>query len=246
MKKFILAVACIAVATVSAYAQETKANPQEVVNKIAKGFNVHSRIVINDQTGEQTVTDMTSYTGFGIEPWVGASYFDKRFTPEIGLRARYDGRYVFGGLGANALTRQYNEEAMSAGKQYLAYAAEAFFGVNLIYNKKKTFVVGLFGKGGYLFGKHDYEVGEIEAIDGTYVTSVYHNGSGVIYGGGLEARWTPFLKTHSWVFRVEVTNSQDVHVNSTPTGLRVGASIGYNFGIGRRRAKLTNNGYIWK
>lgn len=172
--------------------------------------------------------------GHGIEVFAGAAFMpdalaDKTFiTPELGLRYRHDWRYVSVGVGASALFRQYNAEAIDAGKKYLSYAADATIHVNILNLGQAEHIINVFGQGGYLFGKHRKEVEALKA-------DLVHNGSGLTFGGGLEYRWQIHRTGNALTLRAGYKHLPNTFVNATNRHGMVYVTAGFNIGVKRYR-----------
>jgi hypothetical protein len=173
--------------------------------------------------------------GHGLELYAGAGFMDNAvnsglfITPEVGLRYRYDWRYVSFGVGASALYRQYNSEAIDAGKKYVSYAADATFHVNLLNLGQSEHIINVFGQGGYLFGKHRKAIAQMNN------TPLVHNGSGLTYGGGIEYRWQIHRTGNALIIRGGYKHQPTTFVNDTHRHGLVYIHAGFNFGIKRYR-----------
>ena len=92
-----------------------------------------------------------------------------------------------------------------------------------------------------MFGKHNYKVGEAEVEEGTILTSVRHNGSGITFGGGLEYRAQFFATGNAMTIRVGYKNVPNTYVNNTKHNGMVYAQVGFNLGIKRSRVRPSDN-----
>ena len=88
-----------------------------------------------------------------------------------------------------------------------------------------------------MFGKHNYKVGEAEVEEGTVLTSVRHNGSGLTWGGGLEYRAQFFATGSAMTVRLGYKNVPNTYVNNTEHNSVLYAQVGFNIGCGRCRIK---------
>jgi hypothetical protein len=174
--------------------------------------------------------------GHGLEIFAGcgatrdAVSADKGFfTPEVGLRYRYDWRWTSITVGASAITRQYNAEAIDAGERYHSYGADLTFGVNIMRVKQSEHILNVFGQGGYLFGAHRKAIEELNG------TPLYHNGSGLTYGGGIEYRWQIHATGNALTVRAGYKSVPNTYVNETKHPGMVYMQLGFNFGIKRNR-----------
>ena len=174
--------------------------------------------------------------GHGLEIFAGcgvsrdAMSADKGFyTPEVGLRYRHDWRWISLTVGATALTRQYNAEAIEAGKRYFSYGADATFHVNIMNVGQSEHILNVFGQGGYIFGKHRKA---IEELNGSPLS---HNGSGLTYGGGLEYRWQIHATGNALTVRAGYKDIPHTFVNNTKHDGMLYIQLGFNIGIKRNR-----------
>ena len=174
--------------------------------------------------------------GHGLEIFAGCgAAFDAMssdkgfFTPEVGLRYRYDWRWTSITVGASALTRQYNAEAIDAGKRYFSYSADMTFGVNVMRLGQAEHILNVFGQGGYLYGQHRKAIEELNG------SPLYHNGSGLTYGGGLEYRWQIHATGNALTVRAGYKHMPNTYVNNTKHNGMVYVQLGFNFGIKRNR-----------
>ncbi len=190
------------------------------------------------QASDGTVLKSADSEGFGVEIFAGALYVlpEEYFTPEMGLSFRYDAKKVSYRVSASALTRQYNAESIEPGKRYWSYAADAAFHVNLLNKGWHVNVLSLYGNVGYLYGRHRYAV-ETETEEGTYTTTIKHNGSGITYGGGLEYRCQFFATGNSLTVRAGYKTLPNTYVNDTRVQGSVYIQLGFNFGCGRNRVR---------
>ena len=175
--------------------------------------------------------------GHGIEIFAGAGVCENTnggafITPEVGLRYRHDWRWVSVSVGAYALSRQYNSEAIQAGERYFSYGTDATFHVNFLCLGQYEHVFSVYGQGGYLFGKHRKAIEELNNVP------LIHNGSGLTFGGGIEYRWQIHATGNALTFKVGYKHLPNTFVNNTKKHGLIEAQIGFNFGIKRHR---TNN-----
>lgn len=191
------------------------------------------------QATDGTILKGADAFGWGIEPFVGASAFEdgRYITPEAGVNFRFDQKRWSARVGASALYRQYNAEAIDAGQDYLSYCADAALHVNLVSGGYYRNILNVFVTGGYMFGKHNYKVGEAEVEEGTILTSVRHNGSGLTWGGGLEYRAQFFATGNALTIRVGYKNVPNTYVNNTKHNGMLYAQVGFNIGVARCRVK---------
>ena len=194
------------------------------------------------RTSDGFILKAADCVGFGMEVFGGGDYSLRAeyYTPRGGVNVRYDGKKTSYRLGASVINREYNEEADRAGQRYLAYAATAGLNINLFSSRNRVHVFALYAEGGYLFGKHSYKVGEEEIPDDAemvIIKAVKHNGSGLVYGGGLEYRCQFFGSGNALTIRVGYQDALTTFVNNTKKSGLVGAQIGWNFGIHRCRVR---------
>lgn len=195
------------------------------------------------QAEDLTVLKSANAWGSGLEAFVGGSWFmdGEYFTPEIGLGFRLDEELGSLRVTTSVLSRQYNAEAISAGKKYLSYTADVAGHINLLKSGYRTHILNVFVSAGYMFGKHNYKVGEAEVEEGTILTSVRHNGSGITFGGGLEYRAQFFATGNAMTIRVGYKNVPNTYVNNTKHNGMVYAQVGFNLGIKRSRVRPSDN-----
>lgn len=194
------------------------------------------------QASDGVILKSADATGWGVEFFGGADYSLRAdyYTPRGGINVRYDAKKFSYRLGASVINREYNEESELAGQRYLAYSALAGINVNLFTSRNRVHVFALYAEGGYLFGKHSYKVGEEEIPDDAemvIIKAVKHNGSGLVYGGGLEYRCQFFGSGNALTIRVGYQDALTTFVNNTKKSGLVGAQIGWNFGIARNRTR---------
>ena len=172
--------------------------------------------------------------GHGIEVFAGCGVTQNQisdggfYTPEVGLRYRYDWRWTSITVGASALTRQHNAEAMNAGKRYHSYGADLTFGVNVMRVKQSEHVLNIYGQGGYLWGTHNKLIEELNR-------PLYHNGSGLTFGGGLEYRWQIHATGNALTVRAGYKNVPNTFVDDTKHPGMLYMQLGFNIGIKRNR-----------
>lgn len=195
------------------------------------------------QSEDLTVLKSANAWGSGLEVFAGGNWFmdGEYLTPEIGLGFRFDEELGSLRVATSLLSRQYNAEAISAGKRYLSYSADVAGHVNVFKSGYRTNVLNVFVSAGYLFGKHNYQVGEAEVEEGTILTSVRHNGSGITFGGGLEYRAQFFATGNALTIRVGYKNVPNTYVNNTKHNGMVYAQVGFNLGIKRSRVRPSDN-----
>lgn len=248
MKKILFAVAMIMMAITSASAQ-SNFNMKRTGNGDASLASYERERLENlpyvqaYQASDGVVLKAADATGWGVEVFGGADYSiaGEYFTPRTGLNVRYDAKKLSYRLGASLLSREYNTESDRAKQRYLAYAATAGVHFNLFTSKDRVHVFSLYAEGGYLFGKHTYKVGEqeISGEDGDQVVikRVVHNGSGLVYGGGLEYRAQFFATGNALTVRAGYQQILSTFVNNTKSAGMVGVQLGWNFGIARNRVR---------
>lgn len=258
MKKYFLCVLVALVSIVSSNAQVSvaindngyavsggKSNSKEVaayLEKSLKNLPDYQSVTVLKKRADGTMEAIcgkgAEAFGHGLEIFAGcgatfdAMSADKGFyTPEVGLRYRYDWRWVSVTVGASALSRQYNSEAIDAGKRYFSYGADATFHVNVMRLGQSEHILNVFGQGGYLYGQHRKAIEELNG------TPLYHNGSGLTYGGGLEYRWQIHATGNALTVRAGYKHMPNTYVNNTDHNGMVYLQLGFNFGIKRNRVK---------
>ena len=127
------------------------------------------------------------------------------------------------------MSRQYNAEAIDAGKRYFSYGTDATFHVNLMRLGQSEHVLNIFAQGGYLFGMHRKAVEELNGAP------LYHNGSGLTYGGGLEYRWQIHATGNALTLRAGYKDTPNTFVNDTKHPGMIYMHLGFNIGIKRNR-----------
>lgn len=247
MKKILFAIAIVMMAITSASAQDF--NMKRTGNGDASLASYERERLENlpyvqaYQASDGVVLKASDATGWGVELFGGANYSiaGEYFTPQAGLNIRYDAKKFSYRLGASLLSREYNTESDRAKQRYLAYAATAGININLFTSKDRVHVFALYAEGGYLFGKHTYKVGEQEISgedgDQVIIKRVVHNGSGLVYGGGLEYRAQFFATGNALTLRAGYQQILSTFVNNTKQGGLVGIQLGWNFGIARNRTR---------
>jgi len=229
MKKFfVAAMAILATATATAQDNLTAYKEQRLENM---------PYIQAYQTDEGEILKSADACGWGVEIFAGYNLSETINSPVAGLSGRYDGKKVSYRLSVSAMTREYNDEAIEAGKRYFAYAAEGAFHVNLFNKGYHTNVLSLYATVGYIYGKHHYAVADIEVEDGTIERSVRHNGSGLTYGGGIEYRRQFFATGNALAIRIGCQRLPDTWNNNTKDKVMYGATLGFNFGLGRNRVR---------
>jgi hypothetical protein len=176
-------------------------------------------------------------TGWGIELFAGGGFADGYATPELGLAGRYDGKRWSYRLAVSAITREYNEEAVDAGYRYYSYASTASLAFRLYTGKYHVNNLSFFTEAGYLYGKHHYKVGENEAQEGTVLTYVNQNGSGMTYGAGFEYKLNPFASGNSVVIRSAYKTIPNTFINNTKIKGLFYLTVGYEFGVCRHKVR---------
>lgn len=186
--------------------------------------------------GSEVYLQSANMTGLGLAFYGGPSMIDGDLTFNAGADLRYDLQKVSWRVGAYLTQREYNNEAETAGKQYMSYGATLGFHWNMWAARDHAYVLSLYAEGGYLFGKHNYRVKDAEVEEGTLVKRVRHNGSGLMYGGGLELRHhLKFATGNSWFVRAGVSVVPNTFVNETKTPLQIQLSAGLLIGVCRNR-----------
>lgn len=186
--------------------------------------------------GSEVYLKSANMTGLGLAFYGGPSMIDGDFTFNAGADLRYDLKKFSWRVGAYLTQRDYNNEAESAGKKYMSYAATLGCHWNIWAHRAHVYVLSLYAEGGYLFGKHNYKVGDAEVEEGTLVKSVRHNGSGLTYGGGLEFRHNlKYATGNSWFIRAGVSVVPNTFVNDTKQPLMLNLSAGLLIGVNRNR-----------
>lgn len=250
MKSIVKNIAVIATVVVAnvfvAQAQDTKPQFSTVGDSVLNSYKeqrledspwVQAYQVIDGPRAGQ-ILKAADATGWGIEAFAGASMTTSGFiTPQGGLSIRYDAKKVTYRLSASVLQREYNEEAINSGKRYMSYAADAAFHFNLCKWGYYENFLSLYANVGYIFGKHSYKVGEAEVEEGTIVSSVRHNGSGLTFGGGIEYRRQMFATGNAWTVRVGYDAIPNTFVNNTKRNGMLEGSVGFVFGANRKRVK---------
>ena len=246
-KKIVAAlIVLIAASCVAAYAQDKKTRAINGDESIAHYEQERLEQLPTFQAVRRTsdgfILRAADCVGFGMEVFGGGDYSLRAdyYTPRGGVNVRYDGKKTSYRLGASVINREYNEEADRAGQRYLAYAATAGLNINLFTSRNRVHVFALYAEGGYLFGKHSYKVGEEEIPDDAemvIIKAVKHNGSGLVYGGGLEYRCQFFGSGNALTVRVGYQDALTTFVNNTRKSGLVGAQLGFNFGIHRCRVR---------
>ena len=260
MKKMILTAIVVVASIVSTYAQQVSVSINDNGYSVSGGNTTSKEVAAYLEQSLQKLPDYQSVTvmkkkadgtvevlcgkgaeafGHGIEVFAGCSASNNAisdggfYTPEVGLRYRHDWRWVSVTVGASALTRQYNAEAIEAGKRYFSYGADATFHVNVMRLKQSEHVLNVFGQGGYLFGKHRKAIVELDG------RPLLHNGSGLTYGGGLEYRWQIHATGNALTVRAGYKNIPNTYVNNTHHNGMVYMQVGFNVGIMRNRINTT-------
>ena len=150
-------------------------------------------------------------------------------TPELGLRYRHDWQRVSLTVGTSVLLRQYNAEAIDAGKIYFSYGTDATFHVNLLRLGQYEHILNVFAQGGYIFGKHRKAVEELNG------SPLYHNGSGLTWGGGIEYRWQIHATGNALTVRAGYKDIPNTFVNDTKHPGMIYVELGFNIGVKRMR-----------
>lgn len=187
------------------------------------------------QAEDGTILRRADATGWGVEAFVGYDFVTGFNTPEGGIGLRFDNKRVSYCFYGSVLSREYNGEAMQAGKRYLSYAVDGVFHINLYAGGYHENIVSVFGHVGYMYGQHRYFVGEAQVEEGTVLTSVKHNGSGVTYGGGVEYRRNFFARGNSLSFRAGYKTLPNTFVNNTKVHGAFYMQVGFTFGFCRHR-----------
>lgn len=235
MKKMIIAIVMMASCVSFASAQENKVTSDNNLQSYKEERLKNIPTVQAYQASDGTILKGADAFGWGIEPFAGAAFVQEgeHFTPEAGLNVRYDAKRFGIRVGGSWLQRQFNAEAMNAGQTYNSYAADAAISLNLLSRGYYTNILNVYVQGGYLFGKHNYKVGEAQVEEGTIVSKVKHNGSGITYGGGIEYRHQFFATGNSLNIRVGYKNVPNTFVNNTTHKGMFYAQIGFTFGVKR-------------
>ncbi len=189
------------------------------------------------QTDEGEILKAADCCGWGLELFAGYNLSENGNTPLAGLSGRYDGKKVSYRLSVSAMSRKFNDEAIEAGKRYYSYAAEGAFHVNLFNKGYHTNVLSLYATVGYIYGKHRFDVGEIEVEDGTIERSVKHNASGLTYGGGIEYRHQFFATGNALAIRIGCQTLPDTWNNNTKVDVMYGITGTFTWGLGRNRVR---------
>jgi len=219
-----------------------KASSTEVANYLEKALQDlpdYQSVTVSKKRADGTIEVLggkgAEAFGHGLEIYAGATAMQNAiseggfYSPEAGIRYRHDWRWTSLTVGASALSRQYNAEAIDAGKRYFTYGADATFGVNVMRAGQSEHILNIFAQGGYLFGKHRKAVEELNG------TPLYHNGSGLTYGGGLEYRWQIHTTGNALILRAGYKHIPNTFVNDTKHNGMVYVQLGFNIGIKRNR-----------
>lgn len=173
--------------------------------------------------------------GHGIEIFAGAGFMRNSInngafiTPEVGLRYRHDWQRLGLTVGVSVLTRQYNAEAIDAGKRYFSYGTDATFHVNVLRLGQYEHILNLYAQGGYIFGKHRKAIEELNGAP------LYHNGSGLTWGGGIEYRWQIHATGNALTLRAGYKDIPNTYVNDTKHHGMLYVQVGFNIGVSRMR-----------
>jgi hypothetical protein len=204
------------------------------INKYLNNLPQFQTVVVYEEDSLVAAKGAEAF-GHGIEPFVGVGFMSNSIkngafiTPEVGLRYRHDWQRVSLAVGASVLTRQYNAEAIDAGKRYFSYGADATFHVNVLRLGQYEHILNIYAQGGYIFGKHRKAIEELNGAP------LYHNGSGLTWGGGIEYRWQIHATGNALTLRVGYKDIPSTFVNDTKHPGMIYMNLGFNIGIKRNR-----------
>lgn len=137
-------------------------------------------------------------------------------------------------LNLGATLRQYDAESNNPGQNYLSYYTTFNGKVQLFENKWVNSRINLIGSAGYLFGKDNRKIVEVETEDTVEIYNAYYTGSGLTFGGGLEYSYRPSMSSMRIVLRATAENIPTVHLNHTEREWQIKATLGIQFGIARK------------
>ena len=229
MKKIFLAIMFVLVATNLDASQDSL-----FVNRYLNSLPQFQTITVYENDSLVAARGAEAF-GHGIELFAGAGFMrnavsDGVFvTPELGLRYRHDWQRVSLTVGTSVLLRQYNAEAIDAGKIYFSYGTDATFHVNLLRLGQYEHILNVFAQGGYIFGKHRKAVEELNG------SPLYHNGSGLTWGGGMEYRWQIHATGNALTVRAGYKDIPNTFVNDTRHPGMIYVELGFNIGVKRMR-----------
>ncbi len=175
----------------------------------------------------------------------GAAFFGKQLSPTAGVTFGYEGgalwssnghavRIFSAELNLGALMREYDKESNNPDQKYLSYYT-TFNGKVMIWeNRWVNSRINVVGSAGYLFGKDNRKIVEVETESQVEIYNAYYTGSGLTFGGGLEYSFRPSMKSMRLVLRATAENIPTVHLNHTEREWQIKATLGIQFGIARK------------